>query len=468
MSKIDKWNEKIWSFFASVDLAVALFIIVSIGAAIGTVIPQQTEPEEIVRFFSKFFSPVTAMKAYEIVSLLDLNNVYHSWWFTFLLFMFALNLIVCSLDRLPSLLKSFKAPSYPLELESLEKMPIKKKVEFISTKTSDDLSKILKNKGFSINIFETKEGIQIQAKKWTKARLAIYLTHLSILIILSGALIGTFFGFRGYMNILEGTGLHFAISDTGQAFPLEFEVRCDKFEAEYYENSSIPKAYRSYIKIIENGQIIKFNGKETVVVEVNQPFSYKGFTFYQTSYGFQPSEHAEFRFSYFDKTGKEYKITAKFEESFPIPGTSATASVIDFSPALGIDEKGRVFNMDTNMINPAVLVRFDEKGKKTEQWILSKIPETWETPYGKLKFDELWGVEFTGLQIRKDPGVPLIYIGSTLLCIGLLITLFLRPITIFAIIKKDGTVFYCPSSKVSSIFEKNIDEIINKLKGEKI
>lgn len=83
MSKIDRWNEKIWNFFASVDLAVALFIIISIGAAIGTIIPQQTDPEAIVRFFSKFLPPVSAMKAYEIVNLLDLNNLYHSWWFTF-------------------------------------------------------------------------------------------------------------------------------------------------------------------------------------------------------------------------------------------------------------------------------------------------------------------------------------------------------------------------------------------------
>ncbi|MCX8034459.1 MAG: cytochrome c biogenesis protein ResB, partial [Thermodesulfovibrio sp.] len=126
MSKLEKWNEKIWNFFASVDLAVALFIVISIGAAIGTVIPQQAEPEATIRFFSKFLSIANATKAYEIVSLLDLNNLYHSWWFTFLLFMFALNLIVCSIDRLPNLLKSYKALPQPLPLQILEKMPIRK------------------------------------------------------------------------------------------------------------------------------------------------------------------------------------------------------------------------------------------------------------------------------------------------------------------------------------------------------
>ncbi|MGB9710856.1 MAG: cytochrome c biogenesis protein ResB [Thermodesulfovibrio sp.] len=457
---LNRVNEKVWNFFASVDLAVALFIIISVGAAIGTVIPQSIEPEPVIKFFSKFMSISSAHKTYEIISLFDLNNVYHSWWFTFLLFMFALNLIVCSIDRLPALIKSFKVQPQPYPVQVLDKMPIKKTIKIKDDRILEKIKELFKNKGFSTYFFETQEGFQLQAKKWTKTRLAVYLTHLSILIILAGALIGTFFGFRGSMNIVEGTGLNFAISDEGKAIPLGFEVRCDKFEVEYYENSGIPKAYKSYIRIIENGKPVK----ENTVIEVNHPFTYNGITFYQASYGFQPTEHAEFRFTYFDKTGKEHNIKAHFEEKFRIPETSVTASVIDFSPALGIDEEGRLFNMSSEMINPAVLVSFEENGKKTQQWILKKIPETWQTPYGKLKFNELWGAQFTGLQVRRDPGVPLIYIGSILMCVGLFICLFLRPVNYFAVVKKNEITFYAPTSK--GMVEKQIDEIITKLEGD--
>lgn len=468
MSKLEKWNEKVWNFFASVDLAIALFIVISIGAAIGTIIPQQAEPEATIRFFSKFLSISNATKAYEIVSLLDLNNLYHSWWFTFLLFMFALNLIVCSIDRLPNLLKSYKALPQPLPSQILDKMPIRKDLKTVDkSNISDKIVDIFKNKGFVTNIFQTSEGVQIQAKKWSKTRLAVYLTHFSILIILAGSLIGTFFGFRGHMNIVEGTSLDFAISDEGKAIPLNFQVICDRFEVEYYENSAVPKAYRSYLRIVENGQSVKFNGKDGVTIEVNQPFSYKGITFYQANYGFQPAEHAEFRFTYFDSTGKEIPMKAKFEEKVKIPGKSVGISVVDFSPALGIDEQGRLFNMSTDMINPAVLVLFEEDGRKVERWILKKIPETWETTYGRLRFDELWGAQFTGLQVRKDPGVPLIYIGSIILCIGLFISLFLRTINYFVTINKDNISFYSPSLKGKFIIEKQLDEIINRLKGEK-
>ncbi|WP_353684768.1 cytochrome c biogenesis protein ResB [Thermodesulfovibrio sp. 3907-1M] len=457
---LNRVNEKVWNFFASTELAVALFITISTGAAIGTVIPQSIEPEPVIKFFSKFMSISSAHKTYEIINLFDLNNVYHSWWFTFLLFMFALNLIVCSIDRLPTLLKSFKAPPQPYPLSVLDKMPIKKTVKINNDRILEKIKELFQNKGFSTHVFETQEGFQIQAKKWNKTRLAVYLTHLSILIILAGALIGTFFGFRGSMNIVEGTGLNFAISDEGKAIPLGFEIRCERFEAEYYENSAIPKAYRSYLKIIESGKPVR----ENIVIEVNHPFTYRGITFYQASYGFQPTEHAEFKFTYFDKTGKEHNINVHFEENFKIPGTSVTASVVDFSPALGIDEEGRLFNMSSDMINPAVLVEFENNGKKTQQWILKKIPESWQTPYGKLRFNELWGAQFTGLQVRRDPGVPLIYTGSILMCLGLFICLFLRPVNYFAVINKNQVVFYCPTSK--GMVERQIDEIIKKLKGD--
>lgn len=467
MSKLNTWNDRIWNFFASVDLAVALFIVISIAASIGTVIPQQTEPEPVIRFFTKFMSIETAAKVYEFVSLLDLNNVYHSWWFTFLLFMFSLNLIVCSIDRLPGLLKSYKISPLPIPKDTLEKMPLKKTITLgDKNNQSESVEEILRKKGFSTYTFQINNETQIHAKKWTKARLAVYLTHLSIIIILAGALIGTFFGFRGHMNIPEGGALEFAISDEGKAIPLNFQVKCEKFEVEYYENSAVPKAYRSYIRIFEDGKPVKVNGKEEVLIEVNEPFSYRGISFYQATYGFQPTENAEFRFTFIDKAGNKMPVKAKLEEKFTLPNSTVKASVIDFSPALGIDEQGRLFNLTTEMINPAVLVLFEEGNKKDEHWILKKIPETWETPYGTLKFEELWGAHFTGLQVRKDPGVPFIYIGSILMSIGLFISLFLRPIRFYVTVRQKDVIFYSPLGKGSFIVEKQIDDTIKRLKGD--
>lgn len=466
MSRLNELNEKIWSFFSSVDLAIALFVVISLGAALGTLIPQQTEPEVVIKFFSKFFPISFSIKLYEIVNLLDLNDVYHSWWFTFLLFMFALNLIVCSIDRFPSVIKAVKKPTEPYPEKFIQSIPLKREFIYKEEQKSflDKIIKLLKNNKFSISLFETSQGVQIHCGKWIKVRLAVYLTHLSILVILSGALIGTFFGLRGYINIVEGTSSNFAFSDTGKPIQLPFEIACDRFEVEFYENSVIPKAYRSYIRVIENGKNVIMNGKESFLIEVNKPFTYKGITFYQANYGFQPTEHALFKFKFF-KDGKEYPLNLKLKEKTKLPGTNVFISVIDFSPALGVNEQGQAFTIDTNMINPATFVLFEENGKKFHKWILSRIPESWHTPYGELKLVDIWGVQFTGLQFKRDPGVLLIYIGSILMCFGLFICLFLRPVRFLIVINKNIATFYLPSKKDSFVSE--IDKILKNLEEKK-
>lgn len=468
MSRLNRLNDQVWSFFTSVDLAVALFIVISAGASIGTIIPQQNEPDAVIRFLTKFFSVETATNLYEFISLLELNNVYQSWWFTFLLFLFALNLIVCSIDRLPALVKSLRQTPVALPKETLERMPFRKTIKLsIKTNTAQAVEDLLKRCGYSVHSFISENERQIHVRKWAKTRLAVYLTHFSIILILAGALVGTFFGFRGYMNIAEGQTLEFAISDEGKAIPLDFKVKCEKFEVEYYEDSFTPKAFRSYIKIIEGESAVKIGGKEIFQIEVNEPFSYKGISFYQASYGFQPSENAEFRFTFTGRDGKEQFLKAKFEENFEIPGTNVKATVVDFSPALGIDESGRLINISTEMVNPAVLVLFEDGKKREQHWILKNIPETWETPFGILKFDELWGAHFTGLQVRKDPGVPLIYLGSILMGVGLLVSLFFRPIRFYVTVRSNEVSFYFPLSKGSFLIEKRIDEIIKRLQGQK-
>jgi len=80
--------------------------------------------------------------------------------------------------------------------------------------------------------------------------------------------------------------------------------------------------------------------------------------------------------------------------------------VVDFSPALGVDESGKLFTYAESMNNPAAFVEFSEAGKpKFKQWILKRYPETWKSQIGTVEFKELWGVQYTGLQVRKDPGV---------------------------------------------------------------
>jgi cytochrome c biogenesis protein len=71
-----------------------------------------------------------------------------------------------------------------------------------------------------------EEGIQLYAEKGNVTRLGVYITHLSILIILAGAIIGIFFGYNAILNLPEGEVTAFAYKDRETKIPLGFELRC--------------------------------------------------------------------------------------------------------------------------------------------------------------------------------------------------------------------------------------------------
>ena len=122
------------------------------------------------------------------------------------------------------------------------------------------------------------------------------------------------------------------------------------------------------------------------------------------------------------------------------------------------------------MNNPAVLIDFSEAGKHAfSGWILKRYPETWQLPDGsKVEFIDLWGVEFTGLQVRKDPGVWIVYLGCITISIGLFIAFFMshRRLWIRASEEKNNTriVIGAVSNKNRAAFANKIDRLISRVK----
>ena len=84
-------SEKIWKFLSSVKLAVVLLIILAIVSVIGTIIAQNEAPEQYLQEYSQ-----ATVNLFEVLGFFDL---YHTWWFVFLLFLLTANLTVCTLER---------------------------------------------------------------------------------------------------------------------------------------------------------------------------------------------------------------------------------------------------------------------------------------------------------------------------------------------------------------------------------
>jgi len=505
--------DKIWDFFASIRLAIVVFASLALTSIIGTVLEQNADPERNLRLLAKLFGKSAAPSLFNIFESLGFMDMYHSWWFVTILMLFAANLIICSIDRLPKILKVVKDPIKPLSEDRFKGFGIKK--EFVLNggpeKTKGVVSEAIKKvTGFNLSEVKEESGYQLYSQKGNYTRLGVYITHFSILVILLGAVIGIFFGFKGFLNLPEGKTYSVAFSRTGSMsqtqeferilnaveasagnlqnaskllgidenslrtmmrkfgiFPLGFSIRCDMFNVDFYSKSDMPKAYRSWLSVTKDGkEVIK------KIIEVNEPLKYEGITFYQSSYGLVPGgvENGIFRFRAISKDGKSEEINARFGGSFTLPGTTLTAKIEDFSPALGFDQAtNRPFTYAKQMNNPAVLISFFEGGnRKFGGWVLMRYPETWSLPDGyTLEFVGVWGSQYTGLQVRKDPGVWIVYLGCFAMAIGLFIAFFMshRRIWVRLVDERHNTrvIIGASANKNKQAFERKIDTLVSHL-----
>ena len=466
-------SDRIWKFFASVKLIIVLLIILALTSIVGTIIEQNAEQETNIKLLAKFFGDSIAPTAYNIFLKLGFMNMYHSWWFITLLILFCVNLIVCSLDRLPKTLKLINTPVKPVGETVIKTLPVRKELKFKANlkAVKDEFFNSLTASGF--HVFESTEGdsAEIYSQKGKYSRLGPYIVHLSILLIFTAAIIGAVFGFSGFLNIPEGGASDVAYASGGKAIPLGFTIKCNWYNTDFYGDTDAPQEFQSELVVIEGGrEVLK------KVIEVNDPLTYKGITFYQSSYGMIPNAAGVLILRVTPVGGTEYVLNVQIGDAFEIPGTGLKVTINNFSPALTRDpQTGNLTTYTDKLINPAVLVQFSEAGKQSfTGWILKRYPETGVLPQGhKVELLDYWGVEYTGLQVSRDPGVWLIYLASILMSIGLYIAFFMSNKKIWVRISPDvsgGKGFVKISvggsaSKNRLSYEKDVEKIIAKATG---
>ena len=171
---------KIWDFFSSVKLTIVLLLSLAATSIIGTLIPQNENPAAYLNAFGGYL--------FRLFDILDLFDMYHSWWFQFLILMLTMNILVCSVDRLSATWKIVFSKNPSFNLSRFRKLADKE--EFTDKRNSEDLKKIYKP--FIARIFgytrvePTDTGFCIFAEKWRWTRLGVYVVHASVIILLIG------------------------------------------------------------------------------------------------------------------------------------------------------------------------------------------------------------------------------------------------------------------------------------------
>ncbi len=148
----------IYDLFRSLKLTISLLILLAIFSIIGTVIIQNATRSEYIQRYG--------IGLYEVLNFFNLFDMYHSWWFSAILLLLVINLITCSMHRLPGILSQISRGSGALEDKTLKTLPYVEKIQISDPiKREEDIQSSLKKRFKDWGRIETEKAVTLFSEK---------------------------------------------------------------------------------------------------------------------------------------------------------------------------------------------------------------------------------------------------------------------------------------------------------------
>jgi cytochrome c biogenesis protein len=299
------------------------------------------------------------------------------------------------------------------------------------SKAKDEIKKALQGRHYRLREESDGGKAYLLARKKTSGIFGADIVHLGLLIIIAGALISGATVIKEDMQIYEGQTLPVIKAD--------FQIRLDDFEIELYDNGGY-KDWKSTVTVIENEKEIL-----SKIIEVNHPLSYKGYMFYQASWGFDwQSPTVEVWAKKKDDPNYTGKIRLQMGEKIELEGENLQVTALQFVPDFIVGEGGEVATRSQQPNNPAVYIEgWQEETLVFSGWIFAQFPdfsrihseESEEESNLTFELKGFQGGEISVLTAAKDPGANIIWLGCVFLMLGL------------------GLAFYWPPREIKIIME---------------
>jgi len=444
--------QSLWDFFCSLKLSIFLLIALAVTSIIGTIVKQNGSVEEYLQEYSE--------GTIRFFNALGFFDMYHSWWFILLLYLLTVNLVACSIKRLPRVWKIVSEPVVVLDdgleksLTNLHEMKSGDSPETAKGK----LTAFLSANFASPTITETDGEIHLFSQKSPYSRLGVYVVHLSIIVIFIGGILGSLLGYKAYVQIPEGGGVSsvYKMSGRGEQIDLGFTVKCEKFSVAFYDTGA-PKEFKSILSVVDGGKTVI--DKRPIVV--NDPLTYKGITFYQSSYG--PAGDPLYRITVTDrKSGRAERLALREGEPAKLAWGGAVR-VIAVANEVGHDFPA--------CSGAGVRVELIQPDGKSEYAVALQNPacKNFDEQRGGAQivtFDGMEAKYYTGLQVAKDPGVWVVWTGCLLMVVGICMAFFMSHRRIWIRIARGRIVVAGTASKNQGGFSLFFDDLVEKLKKQ--
>lgn len=436
---IKLFRRQVLPVLADLRLAIILLLAIAFFSISGTVIEQG----QSLDFYKSNYPENPALFGFltwKVLLTIGLDHVYRTWWFLSILILFGSSLTACTFTRQFPALKAARRWKFYNEPRQFNKLALSAELEQGSF---NSLIPLLEKRRYKV----FQENDTVYARKGIVGRIGPIVVHASMLLILVGAILGALTGFIAQEMVASGSTFQVKnIVDAGPfaaaQVPKDWAVKVNRFWIDYTPQGGINQFYSDLSILDQQNQEV-----DKQIIYVNKPLRYKGVTFYQTDWGIAAVQ-----------------IQLNNSPIFQIPmakldtnnGQRIWGTWIPTKPDLS--EGVSLLAKDLQ----GTLLVYDVNGKLVSTMRPGMVTEINGV---NLKVVDILGS--TGLQIKADPGIPLVYTGFGLLMLGVIMSYFSHS-QIWAL-QKDGH-FYVGgrTNRAQVAFEREVIEILDQLSSQNL
>jgi cytochrome c biogenesis protein len=424
LGRVDRVLEGLWHLLTSMRVAMILILALAALAVVGALVIQAppgvlSDPDAKASWLNEIRPRFGGWTA--VMDQLQLFQIFNSLVFRLLVAAISISLIACSVHRVPGMWHTAMKPRIDVGEAFFEHAPQHEAVMVRRTpaETLELVRGALRKHHYRVATLDDGT-VHVYADRFRFTPFLSLAGHLSLVVILAGAIIGSTFGYRdSQFTIAEGATLPVA-AEPG------LSIQLVDFADSYYPTTGAPADYASQVVLYKDGAEV---ARQTI--RVNDPLRYGDTTFYQAFFGsaaVMTIKDASGNTLVSQGVPLAWRTTADNRPigSLSIPGTDDVAWVV-----------GTLGTTDTS-IQPGQ-VRVELYGATSGQQVDAKVVDQGKAAtIGGLTVTFDREAQFTGLNVARDPGVPLVWLGGVLLFGGFVLVFFLPHRRVWARIAPRG------------------------------
>jgi cytochrome c biogenesis protein len=430
---------------SSVRFGVVLLVLLGVACMLGMLIMQQS-----VEGFEKYYAELTPSQRL-VYGGLGFFDIYHTWYFNFLLFTLSLNIVLASIDRLPGTWRYVSRK----KLDATRAYVLgQKQNAALSVEAADRagaaerVRSACRSIGLKARLSEKGDRTCVFAERGAWNRLGAYAVHAALLVVFLGFFLTAQYAQTGQMPLQPGettdemTKLDFNLDRVSNVtMRLPFTITCTDVQQKLIkpEGGLSPMNTLDWLTRV---RVKDETGEHEGLVHLNAPFDYRGYRFFQSSF-VSPGHARSITLRLTPEAGGEAQsVTVERNGSATLPDGTQIA-YLNFYPDFVMDQNGPATASDDYNRPAAQLAVTTPAGQRKVVYAYAvELENADDAPFGGYEF-KLMDFEKAAtahiLAVQHDPGRYPFYLGGALLALSL------------------GAVFFCSHQRVWAVVEENAE-----------